>query len=40
MIEITGRKMWIKAVIEDGDGNVKATAKSLFISAKEQPSKL
>jgi acyl-coenzyme A thioesterase PaaI-like protein len=40
MIEITGRKMWVKGVIEDKDGNVCATAKSLFVRAKELPTKL
>lgn len=34
VIELTGRKIWVRAVIEDGDGKVLATAKCLFVSAR------
>jgi acyl-coenzyme A thioesterase PaaI-like protein len=40
MIEITGRKLWVKGVVEDEYGNVCATVKSLFISRKVQPTLL
>lgn len=34
LIELSGRKVWVRAVLEDGDGKVLSTAKSLFISAR------
>ncbi|KAF2095778.1 hypothetical protein NA57DRAFT_78560 [Rhizodiscina lignyota] len=34
VIEIDRRKVWVKAVIEDGEGHVYASAKSLFVAAK------
>lgn len=40
MIEMSGRKMWIKAVMEDSEGRVLAAAKTLFIRAKEVDVKL
>ncbi|KIW06784.1 uncharacterized protein PV09_02468 [Verruconis gallopava] len=40
MTEITGRKMWVKGVIEDQNGTICATAKTLFVAAKNQPASL
>ena len=40
MVEMQGRKLWIKAVMEDEQGRVLATAKTLFIRAKEMDAKL
>jgi acyl-coenzyme A thioesterase PaaI-like protein len=34
LIELSGRKVWIKGVIQDGDGKVLSQAKSLFIAAR------
>ena len=34
-VEVSGRKVWAKAVIEDGAGKVLAAGKALFISARE-----
>ena len=31
VIEITGRKIWARGVIEDGDGKALASGKALFI---------
>ncbi|KAL6244920.1 hypothetical protein RBB50_008448 [Rhinocladiella similis] len=33
-VERSGRKTWVKAVVEDGEGKVLAAAKALFISPK------
>ena len=39
--EVSGRKVWVKAVLEDGQGHVYATSRALFITAKpEQQPKL
>lgn len=35
LIEMSGRKLWIRAVMEDPEGRVLATAKTLFIRARE-----
>jgi acyl-coenzyme A thioesterase PaaI-like protein len=40
MIEASGRKMWVKGVIEDSRGNLCAQAKTLFVAPKIDPSKL
>jgi acyl-coenzyme A thioesterase PaaI-like protein len=40
MLEIEGRKMWVRGVIEDGQGNLKASAKCLFIRAVPKEAKL
>ena len=34
-VEVSGRKIWVKAVVEDGTGKVLAAGKALFISARE-----
>lgn len=34
LVEYTGRKVWVRAVIEDEEGNTLASSKSLFILAK------
>lgn len=34
LIELTGRKIWIRAVIENGEGMVLASAKALFVAAR------
>ena len=34
-IEVSGRKIWVKAVIEDGTGRVLAAGKALFIKDRE-----
>ena len=36
LVELTGRKVWIKAVLQDGEGKTLATAKSLFILARSE----
>lgn len=40
LVEMSGRKLWVKAVMEDAEGRVLASAKSLFIRAKENDAKL
>lgn len=35
LIEMTGRKLWIKAVMEDSEGRTLAAAKTLFIRARQ-----
>ena len=35
--EMSGRKTFVRGVLEDGSGKVLATGKSLFISARTQP---
>lgn len=35
-ISYSGRKVWVKACIENGDGLAYATAKSLFILARSE----
>ena len=39
LIELSGRKVWVRGVIEDSNGMVLASSKALFVSAK-QPQKL
>lgn len=34
IIEVNGRKIWVRSVIEDGDGKVLAAGKALFIAAR------
>ena len=34
VIELSGRKVWVRAVIQDGDGKVLASGKALFVAAK------
>jgi acyl-coenzyme A thioesterase PaaI-like protein len=34
VIELSGRKVWVRAVIEDGDGKILAAGKALFIATK------
>ncbi len=34
-IEVSGRKIWVKAVMEDGTGKVLASGKALFVSARQ-----
>ena len=34
VIEMAGRKTWIRGVIENGEGKVLASAKALFVSAR------
>ena len=36
VIELSGRKIWVRAVLEDGDGKVLAAGKALFIAARPQ----
>lgn len=36
MIEQSGRKAWVKAVIENGEGTICCASKALFISPKDQ----
>jgi len=38
LIELSGRKIWVRAVIEDGEGKVLASGKALFVSVR--PTKL
>ena len=40
MVEMTGRKMWVRGVMENEHGEAYATSKALFIAAKEQPAML
>lgn len=40
LIEVTGRKLWVKGVIEDAKGNLCATAKTLFVAPRDQPANL
>lgn len=35
LVETSGRKNWVKATIEDGNGKVLALGKALFISARD-----
>ena len=34
MIEVSGRKLWVKGTIEDAKGNLCATAKTLFVAPR------
>lgn len=34
VIEHSGRKVWVRAVIQDGDGKILAAGKALFIATK------
>ena len=36
VVEMSGRKTWARAVLEDGTGKVLASAKALFISPRTQ----
>ena len=40
MIHAEGRKMWINSVLEDSEGKVLASAKTLFIRARQEDAKL
>ncbi len=33
--EVSGRKIWVKAVVEDGEGRVLVTGKALFIASRD-----
>ncbi|KAK5165718.1 uncharacterized protein LTR77_008641 [Saxophila tyrrhenica] len=35
LIEMSGRKVWVKAILQDGEGKAYATSKCLFILARE-----
>jgi hypothetical protein len=37
MIEVDGRKLWVKGSVEDAKGNLCATAKTLFIAPRTEP---
>ncbi|EMC92907.1 hypothetical protein BAUCODRAFT_266306 [Baudoinia panamericana UAMH 10762] len=32
--EVTGRKVWLRGILQDGDGKVMASGKALFITAR------
>jgi acyl-coenzyme A thioesterase PaaI-like protein len=34
VVDMTGRKIWVRGVLEDGSGNIYAVAKALFILAR------
>ncbi|KAK5680252.1 hypothetical protein LTS10_007179 [Elasticomyces elasticus] len=34
VIEVSGRKIWVRGVIEDGEGKVMASGKALFIAGR------
>jgi acyl-coenzyme A thioesterase PaaI-like protein len=36
LIELSGRKVWVRGVIEDGEGRPLATAKALFVAARQE----
>lgn len=38
IIEISGRKVWVKGVMQDGSGSVCATAKALFVHPRPKAS--
>ncbi|KAK0342850.1 hypothetical protein LTR91_010353 [Friedmanniomyces endolithicus] len=35
VVEVTGRKIWVRGVIEDGEGVVLASGRALFIAGRE-----
>lgn len=36
VVELSGRKVWVRAMIEDGQGKVLASGKALYIKTKEK----